>query len=849
MNFIYRSLQFGFMHIWPALVLIFCATFLPAGQLGAAAIFLSVATLFRPLVGLSLGRTAIRNAGAAFAEGGDARAQQVIALATRLGFAMSALGLVFVVVAVPVANRIYGLEISARAVAFGALFIYAFGLTEFLDGIMRAQGHFRALASAVIASRLFGILLFAVVLPFVPQVEALFACLALAEVSCVVLLARHFLPSFRRHAAPSLLSRDSASLLKSCLPVIINALSVYLYARAMVMVAGLHDSGAALGGFEMAVQLTNLPMALTIVCATVMSPAIARLHARGTVRSLETASAAASQAAAFSVWANMLAAGFLMVVGPMAILWFFPAIPGAAVVLAIIAPLVALKAYAQILSGELAIATGTASIAARITIVYAVLTVALGYALSAVDGVRGAAIAMLIVHTLAVWTTVRVLGRETGLKIRYRGKSSLTSALVATVPTALLVFALRDHPAAATLAGAATFLLLVAATQYLSVRLGWGLHEPLVDGWRMLRNKNVSAEDEAYELFDDESRPEPDAKDYRNALVRLIGLKSPDGLAFWTGGNGAADVVPPQDHADIVYSLYLIGEGERIDPGAAKRFAKHLAGLPLYGKTRKGLNAHVSAYLLATIRILVELGKLNSEDDIEEIYQDWQQDLLFDSLLLPRWPRMWSHHIWRVSHWIGGSSSILLHLAASGRVAWATKELLQQVLDASERHILDHHTGLLRTYRSKLLHRGFRKLYQALHDPDIADLGGIVHLLWVYHAIDRRYVGSAALSAAASRELRREPFMESVPYCLDFDIIQLKRTAEFQFDKDTVARADRFIDDTLAFFRAPLSSTYTLHKLPGALAALHECAFITGQEKVRGLEVERTDIIRVAYWL
>src|SRR5690606_34378430 len=166
-----------------------------------------------------------------------------------------------------------------------------------------------------------------------------------------------------------------------------------------------------------------------------------------------------------------------------------------------------------------------------------------------------------------------------------------------------------------------------------------------------------------------ESPPVAGAQDYRNALVRLIGLKCPDGLAFWMEGSGSADVVPPQDHADIVYSLYLSGEGDRINQEAAKRFAKHLAGLPLYGKTPKGLNAHVTAYLLGTIRILVELGKLNSVDDIEEIYQGWQQDLLFDSMLLPRWPRAWSHHIWRVSHWIGGSSSILLHLAASGRVA------------------------------------------------------------------------------------------------------------------------------------------------------------------------------------
>ena len=849
MNFIYRSLQFGFMHIWPALVLIVCAAFLPVSQLGVVAIFLSVATLFRPLVGLSLGRTAIRNAGAAFAAGGQEDSQRIIALATRLGFAASLLALAVIALAIPATSSAYDLAIPPAAVAGGAVFIFAFGITELLDGILRAQGRFRALASSVIVSRLVGIVLFLTALPLFPTLETLFASLAFAELVCVAMLAKHFAPAFRSNAAPSLFSAESVGLLKNCLPVIINALSVYLYARAMVMVAGLFDSGPALGGFEMAVQLTNLPMALTIVCATVMSPAIARLHARGTKDDLVIASMAASQAAAFSVWANMLAAGFLMVVGPFALLWLFPEVPAATLVLAIIAPLVALKAYAQVLSGELAIATGTAGTAARITLVFGALTVALGLALSALDGIRGAAIAMLIAHSLAVLFTVRILGRKTGLDIRYRGRESLIFALIATLPTAGVVLMLRESPATATICGTIVFFALTFLILYASIKRNGTLREPLLDGWRMLRNKNIGAQHEFQQLYIDGSESIPAADANRNALIRLIELRSPAGLEFWTGGGGIAELIPPQDHADIVYTLYLLGEGSRINEQSARRFAAHLAELPLYGKGTKGLNAHLSAYLLSTTRVLQDLGKLNRDSDVEAIYQGWRQDILIDRKFRPRWPRIWSHHIWRVSHWIGGAPSIVLHLADSGKVTWATRELLGKILDSSERHIIDAETGLLRPYRSTVIQKGFRKLYAALHDPDIADLGGVVHLLWVYHAIGRPYVARDSLNQKADVHLQLEPFMEAAPYCLDFDIVQLKRTAAGTLDDALKSRADRFIDDTLEFFKAPLSSSYSLHRLPGALATLHECAFITGDQRVRGIDTPRIDIIRTAYFL
>lgn len=844
MNFLFRSVQFGLMHIWPALVLFFCAAFLPASVLGTAAVFLSVATLFRPLVGLSLGRTSIRSAGEAFATGGRGEAERVLNLATRLGFLASLLGLAGAAVAVPLVQRVYGLEVSATTIAAGVIFIYAFGITELLDGLLRAQGGFRPLAGAVVVSRILGVALLLGLLPLVPRLDVLFLILAVSELLCIALLHRNFIPAFREQARITIFSGQSLRMLRECAPVVVNALSVYLYARAMVMVAGLHDSGANLGGFEMAVQLTNLPMAITIVCASVMSPVVARLYAQGPA-GRNRVEAVVSYAASFSVWVNMVAATYLMLVGPFVLRWLFPEIEAAPLILAIIAPLVALKAYAQILSGELSIATGTASTAARITIVFAFVTVSLGFILSKMDGVRGAAWAMLIAHSMAVAATVLVLSKRMGLKLRYRTGSSLAFALCCAAPSALVICWFRTEPGMAALAGSLCFFAIALLTLVVSFKCNLPLHQPLLDGWRMVKSKGIGQTEEFLDLSEHVADLGHSSSALRAGLLQLIKDRSPSGHAFWFDGQGSAEDVPLQDHADIVYSTYLLGEASRLHPKAVAAFFVHVGQLPLYGKKKGGVNAHLTAYLLGAIRLLEASGMPGNS---ESLYKGWRKDLLLDSRGLPRWPRAWTHHIWRVSHWIGGAPSILLQLAESGKVGWATHALVEETLALCEKNILDPSTGLLRPYRNQLLQNIFRKLYRLRHDPDIADLGGVVHLLWVFHACGRPYAATASLAGAADHQLKRAPFMEDMPYCLDFDILQLRRTA-LDVDTSTRARGRRFIEDSLAFFRQPISSRFTLHKLPGALASMHEAAFLADEGYVAGLSVQRVDIIRTAYWL
>lgn len=330
--------------------------------------------------------------------------------------------------------------------------------------------------------------------------------------------------------------------------------------------------------------------------------------------------------------------------------------------------------------------------------------------------------------------------------------------------------------------------------------------------------------------------------------------RSPRGARFWQFFDGFVGDVPLQDHADIIYCAFLLNDHELINDLSAQSFSDYLKELPLYGKeryrdnnSRAVINAHLTAYLLGALRLLETMGKAKASD---AFYQRWRKDLLLDHSNLPRWPWIWSHHIWRVSHWIGGSTSILLHLARCGHVPWATEQLVNQALQACEERILDTRSGLLKPYRSTFLQALFRKLYARRHDPALSDLGGVVHLLWVYHAIGRPYPAREQLLRAASRELRRLPFMEDVPYCLDFDILQLARTASSSEYASLLAeRAARFIEDTLAFLSGNVPDDYALHKLPGALASLHECAYMLNEPTIRGLGINRTDVIEQAFWL
>jgi hypothetical protein len=99
--------------------------------------------------------------------------------------------------------------------------------------------------------------------------------------------------------------------------------------------------------------------------------------------------------------------------------------------------------------------------------------------------------------------------------------------------------------------------------------------------------------------------------------------------------------------------------------------------------------------------------------------------------------------------------------------------------------------------------------------------------------------------------MQRAPFIEAVPYCLDFDVVQIVRTTAHgtALPSVVIQRAGRYASDILQFMQEGLDHSYALHKLPGALATVHECALICAREDVFGIAPKPVDIIREAFWL
>jgi hypothetical protein len=340
------------------------------------------------------------------------------------------------------------------------------------------------------------------------------------------------------------------------------------------------------------------------------------------------------------------------------------------------------------------------------------------------------------------------------------------------------------------------------------------------------------------------------ADDTHAYLVRC----APQALCFWceAGSNARPDILAA---CDTLYCLKLIGRMDLVAPDAAARFAALLNGYRLAGGIGKGsgppLGVHRSAYVLGALNLLAGLGLPTHGDVVRP--SGWALREILDGRCV-RWPWYLAHHAWRIGHWIGGIPSIMLslwrhvpELAHSNGLPYPAT-----VLRNSDK-LIDAQTGLFHIYRAELVQRAFRGLYRMRHDPDAGDIGGIAHLHWCNYAAGRMpYKASPALFERAWALMQRRPFMEEVPYCLDFDVVQIARTAIPQGDARAgrlQVRVDAYAAALLDFYDSRLDDTYDLHKLPGGLAALHECAIAAGNARVPGLEIPPVDIAKEAHWI
>lgn len=332
---------------------------------------------------------------------------------------------------------------------------------------------------------------------------------------------------------------------------------------------------------------------------------------------------------------------------------------------------------------------------------------------------------------------------------------------------------------------------------------------------------------------------------------------APRALAFWVDDSASGEDIDVVSVCDTLYALKLIGRMDLLSPDATERLARLLANHTLAGKIGIGkgdpLNVHQTAYVLGVLNLLQIQGMSVHREVMRE--HGWRKsDLLDGRTGRPRWPWYFAHHAWRVGHWIGGIPSIVLSLwrlcpdlAERNRLPKPSATL------ASSDALIDKKTGLLRPYRSDALQRAFRALYTFRHDPDAGDIGGVAHLHWVNYAAGRvPYIATEALFDRTWRLLQRRPFMESQPYCLDFDVVQVARTAIPDGDErrgELQQRAETYAGDLADFFGNDLDGGYTLHKLPGGLAAMHESAMAAELPHVPGFSIAPVDIAKEAHWI
>jgi len=333
-----------------------------------------------------------------------------------------------------------------------------------------------------------------------------------------------------------------------------------------------------------------------------------------------------------------------------------------------------------------------------------------------------------------------------------------------------------------------------------------------------------------------------------------------DLVSFWLEAE-PIPTRPVQDFCDMIYSLHLLGLLNEIKVESCQAFIKRLKQYDLPGwkslgiiEKKSKLSVHNFAYLLGTLNII----KKYNIDLYPKLFVNRKlaiEELIDEKTFSPRYPAWLSHHNWRVSHWIGGVPSILFSLGDSSiDNAKYFKQTAQAVLHVTNTKLLSQSTGLIRLYKIELFQFLFKKFYQLRHDPELGNLGGVAHILWVNHFTGQKYIGNDWLLNESVRLFNKHtPFMEKVPYCLDFDIVQIARTsltANSKIDlKDLKARAAQMMRDIESFNKDANLDNYTLHKVPGALATYHECAFILGKERLENLDVKTIDIIKDAYWL
>ena len=191
-------------------------------------------------------------------------------------------------------------------------------------------------------------------------------------------------------------------------------------------------------------------------------------------------------------------------------------------------------------------------------------------------------------------------------------------------------------------------------------------------------------------------------------------------------------------------------------------------------------------------------------------------------------------HFWRGSHRAGGLPAIV---GATHELGLAG-ELLPDLSDPSAwldgwwsyfAARVTPKSGFWRLAPSPL-QKGFDTLYKRRHDPQLASMGGAVHLYWVAWRLGRPFPHPAEMVDATRVLMQPSGLYEHEPYCIDLDgnfliarsLRQLPREHSVQDRGRAALATNRGAVVDWFVTRDPKDWNANSHKLPGAFAAIAE---------------------------
>lgn len=299
---------------------------------------------------------------------------------------------------------------------------------------------------------------------------------------------------------------------------------------------------------------------------------------------------------------------------------------------------------------------------------------------------------------------------------------------------------------------------------------------------------------------------------------------------------------------DTVYILYTIGKlAEKTTCESRQTWAKRILACQddkgwFSKKNLRGhSNEHATAYAISALKLLEVEHDEKYLDQIKPVtallpiltsyekFDRWITHLDFR----PTWQHIkakkigW-HYIWRGSHVGGGIAAIIGMTQHLFKNWWAKHDV------SGERWFNWYFAWLDKEARPKT---GFwqRAFWNMVYrKPTMIDMAGAVHFYWIYEAMDSPLPYPEKIIESTLPLQKQTGLYKKHPFCIDLDgnfciiraYLQLPTNKQLVYKNAVYQSAERNFEGTVNYLtKHPLEEIYTdSHGLPGALAALTECA-------------------------